>query len=158
MAHSPSELWTMVEKFGYIKIDECIGIRMHQGSRRVMMQMGHAQNRVSREVVVHNPLAMLQTIGEFIKLRDKMRAEKVKQQLNIEHDKAQEVLKNFLTAKRMEYYEQQKAKAEAEQKRIDAVLSNTRPMIQAILARLKPAVMQYGYDNVYGQPAQVIFH
>lgn len=158
MAHSPSELWTMVEKFGYIKIDECIGIRMHQGSRRVMMQVGSNEHRVSREVVVHNPLAMLQMIGEFKEVRDKIKTEKVKQQLNIQHEKAQEVLKNFLIAKRMEYYEQQKSKAEAEQKRIDAVLRNTRPMIRAVLARLKPAVMQYGYENVYGQPAQVIFH
>lgn len=155
MMHSPSDLWRLVEKFGYIKIEECIAIRIHNGSKRIALQVSIDNVRHHFETVVTNPLSMLATIDNYRKRRDELRADQVRRQLADEQSK---IMANFLQKQRDEIARLHREKLEQEQTRMEQAVKYVRGPIQAILARLKPTRDQFAYLNVYGKPAEVSFH
>jgi hypothetical protein len=145
MAHSPSDLWRLVESFGFMTVEECISIRLHNGTRRVLLQLSIDGERHHQEVAVANPLTMLAVIDKFRQQRDSLRADQVRRHLAEEQAK---IMENFL----------QKQRDEIARLHRERAVKYVRGPIQAILKRCKPVVDQFSYTNVYGKPAEVSFH
>jgi len=155
MAHSPSDLWRLVESFGFLTVEECISIRLHNGTRRVILQISIDGERHHQEVAVANPLTMLAVIDKFRQQRNSLRAAQVRRHLANEQAK---IMESFLQKQRDEIARMHREKLEQEQNRMDQAVKHVRGPIQAILKRCKPVIDQFSYMNVYGKPAEVSFH
>lgn len=155
MYSSPSDCWNLAETYGWVNVEDCISIKFKNNHRHVCLQFYIDGERIHKQSVVANPLAMLAMISQFRKLRDKLRADHVKRILESEQAK---IVAQYLERQRLEIQARHQQKIEEEQRRLNSVVNKVRGPIQAILARVKPSIDQFAYLNVYGRPAEVHFH
>ncbi len=155
MAHSPSDLWRLVASFEFLTVEECISIRLHNGTRRVILQLSIDGLRHHQEMAVANPLTMMAVINKFRQKRNSLRADQVRRHLAEEQAK---IMATFLEKQRNEIARLHREKLQEEHEQIERAVKHVRGPIQAILNRCKPVVDQFSYTNVYGKPAEVSFH
>lgn len=152
MTHSPSDCWRLVEQFGYITVEDCIAMKMQNGKRHVVLQICIGRERTYKQTIAANPLSMLAIIDKFRRMRDKLRADHVKQLLEQEQAKA---TAEFLEIQRAAIARKHQEKLADEQRRAQDALRYVSAPIRAILERVKPVVDPWAYRNVYGKPAEV---
>lgn len=167
MQRSLSDIWRQVCEpctsgdYNYVPIVQHISAYKQGDCVELKAQVTRNNTRMYRSIACGNFLAF---VGAFNKLQQELtkfiESNGVEMPpKNEEYEKRElAMIKNYLSKKRAEYAEENAAKKQALEERVNKTIGKVRPMVQYVLNRYKPVVDQFAYANVYGRPVEKIFY